>query len=274
MATGPTVYDSERRLAPAIEELVEVYRYRALLGQLVRRDVVTRYKRSILGIAWTMLNPLGLMVVVTLAFSQLFSSTRAFPVFLLTGLIVYNFVSQVTAQAMAELSWGGALLRRIYLPRTTFALSATGSGLVNLCLSLVPLVLLLLVFGVPLRPAVFVLPIAVLFLVLFTVGLSLALSTLNMYFTDVAEMYQIVLLAWLYLTPIFYPEEIVQTAYRWWIFNLNPLYHLVKLFRHALYFGTWPEWATLIAAAAFSGAIFAGGWMFFARKADEVSYRL
>ena len=122
------VYDSARRRIPALEELQEILRYRNLLVQLVRRDILTRYKRSVLGVTWTMLNPLGTMLVMTIVFSRAFSTTQGYSAYVLSGLLAWNFFSQTTNAATLHLVWGGDLLKRIYVPRTAFAISATGTG--------------------------------------------------------------------------------------------------------------------------------------------------
>lgn len=143
---GASAYDSARRPPPAVEELQALWRYRDLVVQLVRRDLVARYKRSVLGIAWTMLNPLGMMLVLTLVFSHLFRTVPAYPAYVLIGLMAWNFFAQSTVMAMRQLVWGGTLLQRIYMPRTTFAVSAVGTGLVNLVFAFIPLLVVLLSF--------------------------------------------------------------------------------------------------------------------------------
>lgn len=274
MAETLAIYDSDRRAPPMVEELIQAIRYRDLIRQLVRRDVLTRYKRSLLGVAWTMLNPLGMMIVLAVVFSNLFHTTRAYPVYLLSGIIAWTFMAQTTTSAMTQLTWGGVLLHRIYLPRTTFAIASVGTGLVNLVLSLVPFGLVMAFSGSPLRPAVLVLPVSILLLALFALGLGLLISSLAVYFPDVAEMYQIVLLAWMYLTPIIYPESIVPPAHRWWMLDLNPMYHLLQVFRLPLYEGSWPGLARLALAAAIALVTVAIGWTVFTRRADEFAYRI
>src|SRR5690606_4338062 len=137
------IYDSATHALPALSELREIRRYRFLLFQLIRRDLVARYKRSILGVAWTMLNPLGTMLIMTFVFSNLFKSVESYPVYILSGLIVWNFFSQGTNAAMVGLIWGGSLMQRIYLPRTIFGVSAIGTALVNLLIALIPLTLVM-----------------------------------------------------------------------------------------------------------------------------------
>src|SRR5262245_36997544 len=112
------IYDSAKRGSSALEELRSIFQYRDLVYQLVRRDIVTRYKRSILGIAWTMLQPLGMMIVMTLVFSNLFQSIKGYPAYILSGLVSWTFFSQTTTAAIHQIVWGGTLLHRIYLPRT------------------------------------------------------------------------------------------------------------------------------------------------------------
>lgn len=274
MADTLSIYDSDRRAPPMVEELVQAFQYRDLIRQLIRRDVLTRYKRSLLGVAWTMLNPLGMMVVLTLAFSGLFRGTQSYPVYVLSGIIAWTFLAQTTTSAMSQLTWGGVLFHRIYLPRTTFAIASIGTGLVNLVLSLIPLALVMAITGSPLRPTVLLLPVSIVLLALFALGLGLFLSSLAVYFPDIAEMYQIVLLAWMYLTPIIYPEHVVPEAYRWWMFNLNPMYHLVQLFRLPLYGGVWPSVTQLLLAVAVALIAVAVGWLVFTRRADEFAYRI
>ncbi len=268
------IYDSDRRPSPMVEEFIQAVRYRDLIRQLVRRDVLTRYKRSVLGVAWTMLTPLGMMLVLTIVFSNLFQTTRAYPVYLLSGIIAWTFLSQTTTSAMSQLTWGGILLHRIYLPRTTFAIASVGTGLVNLLLSLVPFGLVMAITGNPLRPAAVLLPVSILLLALFALGLGLLVSSLAAYFPDIAEMYQILLLGWMYLTPIIYPESIIPAAQRWWILGLNPMYHLLQMFRLPLYEGHWPSLERLALAAAIAVVMFVIGWIVFTNRADEFAYRV
>ncbi len=275
-ATLPVVYDSTRRGSAVFEELKEIFNYRYLILQLVRRDILTRYKRSFLGVAWTMLNPLGMMLVWTIAFSQVFRSTGlpAYPTFVLNGLLAWTFFSQTTTASMVNLVWGGGLLHRIYLPRTSFAVAAIGTGLVNIGLSMVPLLIVMLVTGVPFHWALFFTPISVLILAAFALGVGLLISTWAVYFPDIAEMYQIVVTAWMFLTPVMYPETILPEAYRSYITILNPMYHLVKLFRIPIYYGRLPSLPELLVPLGIALVVLALGWTVFTLKSDEFAYRV
>jgi len=267
------IYDSTKRVSPALEEIRGIFQYRDLIYQLVRRDIVTRYKRSVLGIAWTMLQPLGMMVIMTVVFSNLFQSVKGYPTYILSGLVAWTFFSQTTTSTIHQVVWGGTLFRRIYLPHTSFAVSAISTGVVNLALSLVPLVALMLVTGRSLHWSALFVPVAMILLAAFALGVGLILSALGVYFPDVVEMYQIVLVAWMYLTPIIYPEEILPAAYRFWITNLNPMYHMVNIFRKPLYDGILPSWNELGIAGIIAVVTLVIGWLFFSNKADEFAYR-
>jgi len=270
------VYDSTQRGQPALFELREVLKYRDLIAQLVRRDVLTRYKRSVLGIAWTLLNPLGMMVVLTIAFSQIFriSDVYSYSAYVLSGILAWNLFSQSTTAAMVNLVWGGGLLNRIYIPRSSFAIAAVGTGLVNTTLALIPLILVMLVTKVPIRVTLLFIPVCAILLAFFSLGVGLLISTMSVYYPDVAEMYQIILNAWLYLTPIIYPVDILPEAYRYWITNLNPMFHMVRLFRIPIYYGRLPFWNELWPALIISICTLFIGWYIFSNKSDEFAYRI
>jgi ABC-2 type transport system permease protein len=263
------IYDSTKRGPVALEELRGIFRYRDLILQLVRKDIVARYKRSVLGIAWTMLQPLGMMLILSLVFSTLFHGVRGYPAYILSGLIAWTFFSQTTSAMITQIVWGGALLRQIYVPRTSFAVSAVGTGLVNLGISFIPLVLIILLAGLRLSWTILFVPLSMLLLGAFALGVGLIISTMSIYFPDVAEMYSLVLMAWMYITPIIYPETLISEAYRRWIFGLNPMYYYVKIFRMPLFDGLLPNASTILIAAVISILTLTIGWLFFSRKSDD-----
>jgi ABC-type polysaccharide/polyol phosphate export permease len=256
------------------EELVEAWRYRDLIAQLVQRDIRTRYKRSVLGVAWTMLNPLLMMTVLTLVFSHLFRfELRDYPVYLLSAQILWVFIAQATTAAMSQLLWGGALLTKIYVPRTVFAFAAVGTGLVNLVFSIVPLLLIAIAIHAPLGPSLLLLPIPIVLAAAFALGVGLLLSTIAVAFPDIVEMYQVFLTAWYFCTPIMYPKSIIPENYQW-LLNLNPAYHLVEAFRAPVYAASSAGPATLATAAIVSVMALVIGWIVFTGRADEIPYKL
>lgn len=264
-------YDSQKRKSPALEELTDIIKYRDLIFQLVRRDIVARYKRSFLGIAWTMLQPLGMMIVLTIVFSRLFHQIDGYPAYVLGGLMPWIFFSQTTTSEIQQSVWGGALMRRIYVPYTAFPAAAVGTGIVNLLLSVIPLLAMMLVVGRPIRLTILFLPIPILLLSAFALGVGLLLSSLAVRFPDIAEMYQIVLQAWMYLTPIMYPADILPEAIRK-LQLLNPMYYLILLFRVPIYDGVLPSVPLILAATGISSLTLAIGWIYFSHQTDKFSY--
>lgn len=274
MTTNSEIYDSSRRSTLSIEEIREIYKYRNLILQLTRRDILTRYKRSLLGIAWTMLNPLGMMLILSIVFSHVFGTTPAYPAYILSGLIAWNFFSQTTTASIVNLVWGGGLLHRVYIPRTAFAIAAIGTGIVNLVLSIVPLIIVMVIIGLPIHVTIAFLPISILLLAMFSLGIGLFLSAFAVYFPDVAEMYQIILIAWMYLSPIIYPLSQLPQNIRQWVILLNPMVPILNLFRKPVYEGLWPTINDILPALVIAVVVLIGGWLFFTTKADEFSYRI
>ena len=271
-SVNPT-YDSARQTVPALSEVKELKNYRYLLAQLVRRDIVTRYKRSVLGVAWTMLNPLGMMLILTLVFSRLFHSIEGYPVYVLSGLVAWTFFSQTMMAALNQNMWGGSLLHRIYLPRTTFTVSALGTGLVNVLISLVPLALIMVITGFQFRWSLLFLPVSILILAMFTLGLSLLFSILAIYFPDVVEMFHVVLTAWMYMTPIIYPVDIIPQGLHFFVQVFNPMYYFVEIMRYPIYNGTLPDLTTLTIGGIVAIFTLVVGWIVFTWKANELTYR-
>jgi len=273
MKTSDTViYDSAKRGPAAIEELRAVFQYRDFINQLVQRDIVARYKRSVLGIAWTMLQPLGMMLVISIVFSQIFNRIEGYSVYLLSGLIAFTFFSQTTSAIIRQMVWGSPLLRKIYIPKTTFALSAIGTGLVNVAFSLVPMVIIMMIVKIPIQWSLLFLPVSMILLAAFALGIGLFVSTLAVFFPDVSEMFDILVRAWWYLTPIIYPVDRIPVHLQKW-FMLNPMYYYVQLFRLPIYEGVFPSTNVLMISVAFAIFTLVTGWLLFSSKSDEFSYR-
>jgi ABC-2 type transport system permease protein len=268
------IYDSSQRGIPALEELREILNYRHLVLQMVRRDIVTRYKRSVLGVAWTMLNPLGTTIIMAIVFSQVFGdSTSGYAAYVLTGLIPWGFFAQSTNHAMVSLVWGGSLLKRIYLPRTIFAVSALGTHLFNLTLSMVPLLVVILISGARLNLTILLFPIPTLFLAMFALGVGLTLSTIAIYFADVVDMYTILMTAWMYLSPVIYKIDMIPPQFVW-IVRLNPMFYLINFFRAFVYDGRIPSLSEFLVVGAISSTMLLIGWLIFTSKSDEFAYRV
>jgi ABC-type polysaccharide/polyol phosphate export permease len=250
----------------------EVWQYRTLLAALVSRDLKVRYRRSVLGVLWTMLNPLLMMLVFSIVFSQVFRFTfEHFVIYFLSGYVLWNFVAQTTSWSTACLLGYAPLIRKVYVPKATFILATVLSGLVNLVISLVPLALIMLVIGHPFRASLAFLPVPILLATAFAFGISLLLAGICIEFNDVVQIYQAVLLAWMYLTPVVYPIDAIPERFRWLILA-NPMTSLVEVFRAPIYGGALPPvsqvgWATLAGSVAL-----VVGWWVFERRSDRIAY--
>ena len=267
-------YDSQLLPQPAVNELIELWRYRDLLQLLVANRIKTRYKRSVLGVVWTLLNPLLNTLVLTIAFSQLFRfNLPNYAIYILSGLLFWNFFSQSINDAMDTLVWGSSLLKRIYVPRTIFAVAVVGNGLVNYLLALIPLGLIMLVMHQPFSTALITLPLAILILAMFTLGLSLLVSTVAVFFVDFVYILNVLLSVWFYLTPIIYPLSIIPQSFQPLI-RLNPLLHLLELFHTLIYNANMPDprlWGLTFIMSLVTLII---GWLVFTSKVDEFAYRI
>lgn len=268
------IYDSARRPSPFIDELQQLFRYRDLLLELISRDVKVRYKRSVLGVGWTMLHPLLTVIILSIIFANLFRfSVENYPLYLLSGLLVWNLFTATTTHSMTQIIWGGGLLNRIYMPKAVFAVSSVGTGLVNIALAIIPLLLIMIATGVPLSLSLLSLPVAVMLTAVFALGISLFLSALAIYFADVLNMFEVILLIWMYATPIFYPVEIVPEQFRW-IIALNPMYYYVELFRAPILTGSIASAQNYAIGTLVASITLVFGWWYFTRQADEFAYRV
>lgn len=257
-----------------VAPLRELYRYRSLLRDLVARDIKVRYKRSFLGVLWTMLNPLCLMLVFSFVFGHVFrASVEHFTVYLLSGLLVWTFFSQSTTWSTGALLGQAGLIRKIYVPKAIFVLATVLAGFVNWMLSLVPLALIIWWTGHPFHATMAFLPVPILLILCFALGLSWLLAPLCTIFQDVIQIYAVALTAWFYLTPIIYPIDALPPEYRH-VVLANPVTHLVESFRAPIYLGTLPDQTTLLVATAWALGTLVVGWLVFHRFSDRIAYHV
>ena len=250
-------------------ELRDIVGQKSLLYELVHRDLTVRYKRSFLGFFWTMLHPLLLMLIFLVVFSNIFRSRAPhYETYFLSAYVAWNFFSQTAVNAMAGVAWNGPLMKRVRVPLSMFTVAATVSGLANLGLSLIMLLIVMLIVGAPLFPSLAFLPVSLLLVGVFTLGVSLALTAVSIFFGDVREMVQAGLPAMMYLTPIIYPISVVPERYRWLI-KLNPMTYIVEIVRDPIYYGIIPSRATLLVATVVSFGALAIGWMIFRHMAPR-----
>jgi ABC-type polysaccharide/polyol phosphate export permease len=231
-----------------IRRVSELYHYRELIKNLVVRDLKVRYKNSALGVLWSLLNPLLMTLVFTFVFTLMLPQYEIpnYPVFFMCGFLPWSYLAASLAGATGSIVDNAHLIKKVYFPREILPLADVLSNLVNLLLALPVLFGLLLVFRVNFTPALFMLPVIIFAQTLFVLGLALLLSTANVFYRDTQHILEIVLQAWFFLTPIFYPIKILPDSQvilgmtvniQLWARRLNPMASLVASYREAMYWG-------------------------------------
>lgn len=228
-----------------------LYQYKDLVRELVSRDLKLKYRRSFLGYVWSVLNPLLIMLVLTVVFSTMFNKNiDNYPVYLLTGRILYDFLKISTNSAMKSITGNAALLKKTYVPKYIFTLAKITSCMVDTVLSMGALIIVMLVTGARFSWTFLLFPVVILQIYIFCCGLGFLLATLNVFFRDITYIYNAVTTAWLYLTPIIYPLERLPKILQLLVKGLNPLYYYVAQFRDLIYGCHLP-----------GPRIFFGGWI-------------
>ncbi len=251
---------------------LDLYRYRDLVLYLVARELKVRYRRSFLGFLWTMLQPLLTMAVLYAVFSSLFRFNIAnYPVYVLAGLLFWNFFQQSIITSMNSLRANAQLLQKLPVPILVFPLATVLSGLVNLFLALVPVLALLLVTGHPVTPALLFLPVSILVAALFTLGAGLLLAPLAVFFHDVVEFVTVLFTLAYFLTPVFYPREILPERLAP-IVRFNPIRSILEVFRDPIYLGKIPPLTHLTVAAGLAVLALLLGAAAFRRSSDRIPF--
>lgn len=255
---------------------MELLRYRDLVGALVSRDLKVRYRRSAIGFLWTMLQPLLMMLVLRTVFSTLFQAKSVevpqnYEIYALAGILFWNFFSQSIVASMNSLRGNAQLLQKLPVPKAVFPLATVLSGLVNLVFALLPLLVLLIVSGHPMKPALLFLPVAIFIVALFTLGAGLLLSPLAVFFSDVVELIGVLLTLMFYLTPVIYPKDIVPESFRW-VVRYNPIRSILEVFRDPIYQGEIPPLSHLTVSVVIALLLLALGAWVFRRSSDRIPF--
>ncbi len=244
--------------------------YKDLLVQLVTRDLKLKYRRSVLGYLWSVLSPLMIMAVQVVVFSQMFKrNIPNFPVYLLSGQVLFNFMNQSTHQAIRSILDSASLIKKVYLPKYIFTVSKITSGLIDLVFSLGALIVVILVTGVGFSWHFLLFPLVLVQLYVFCLGLGLFLAQANVFFRDVQYIYTVVTTAWLYLTPIFYDIEFLPEQLRGVVRWCNPMFYYVDQFRSVALYHTLPDGAMVLAGCGAALLMLLLGGLCFARKQDD-----
>lgn len=258
-----------------IKKIIFMYqRYKFLLYQLVLRDFKVKYKRSFLGVLWSLLYPLLMMGVMAIIFSNVFKFSVPgvnYLVYLMTGLVIFNYFSEASNLALGSVVGNFNLINKIYIPKYIFPLAKCLFVGINFLLTLIPLYLIIFITGQGINIYHLLLPIVFLCLLLFTIGMGFILSTITVFMRDMFYIYGIIITIWNYFTPIMYDISMLSEKWRW-IFKLNPLYQYVDFARTIILYGQCPNLESFLACIGSSLLFFAIGVILFRKKQDKFIY--
>lgn len=240
-----------------------VEKYRFLIRQLVARDFKTKYKRSVLGMVWSFLNPLLTMLVQYFVFSTIFKNDIPFyAAYLLIGVVLFNFFNEVCNMSLYSILGNASLITKVYMPKYIYPLTRVLSSIVNLGIALIPMIIVCLITGVRFEKSAILALYFILCLMIFSMGMAFLLSSAMVFFRDTQFLWSVFSMVWMYATPIFYPETILPEEFRF-VLKINPLYHFLKNTRICLLNGISPEpnayFQCMIIALAALGL---GAWVF------------
>lgn len=259
----------EGKDSPDIRLLITAQRYEFLMRQLVGRDFKKKYKRSVLGFGWTILNPFLTMMVQYVVFAKIFkSSVDNFITYLLTGIVLMNFCSESIGLGLSSIVDNAHLINKVYMPKEIYPLSRVISSVINLVLAMIPLIVVAIVSGSPVSRSMLLIPIDLIFLLLFCYGMVLILSTSNALFRDTLFLWTVVSSLWTYMTPIFYPVSIIPVRFLW-LYKLNPMYQYITFMRSILIYGEAPAPSNYLGCIMSAMVVFLIGRYVFKKNEDK-----
>ena len=256
-----------------VNAVIAVQKYRFLIRQLVGRDFKTKYKRSILGIFWSFLNPLLMMLVQYFVFSTIFKSdVPNFAAYLIIGTVMFNFFSESCGMALTSILGNGNLITKVYMPKYIYPLTRVMSSVVNLAISLIPLLIVCVITGVEFHKSAVLALYFLACLFIFSLGLGMLLSTSMVFFRDTQFLWGVLSMMWMYATPIFYPETILPEEFKF-VLQINPLYHFLKNARLCILDGISPEPVVYVQCLLIAlGALLVGAFVFQKKQDRFVLY--
>lgn len=249
--------------------LANFKKYLGLTLYLARTTVELRYKKSYLGLFWSLLNPLLTMLVLTMVFSKIFhNQIENYPVYLMCGRLLFEFNAEATKAAMNSIVANAGLIKKVYVPKYVFPLAGVLASMVNMLFSFLALLLVMLAMGAAVHWTMLLSWLPVAYILVFSTGLGLLLAAANVFFRDIRHLYGVFLTLWMYLTPVFYPVGAVPGGVGR-IIGLNPLYHFISMFRDVVMYGKLPGMAENAWCLAASLSFLALGLVSFKKVQDK-----
>lgn len=272
------VYDSQKRSVSfdAIYLVIsEAIQYRYVLRNLIGTTLKARYRRSVFGFLWSLLNPLFTMVILTVVFSSIYkSSFNELGLYIMSGLLPWIMISNTMLNGCSSLVGAEGYLKKVYLPKQIFPMSVLGVEIVNFLLSLISLFALAIFLGATPNPSWVLLPFAIFLLAVFLLGIILATSIVTIYFRDFSHILQIVMTGLFYVTPIIYPMSLIAGTRLEQLIRLNPFFYFIEMFHLIIKDATAPSgfnWLICLILALGSYSI---GVVVFRFKENDIIYRL
>lgn len=249
--------------------IINFSKYKYLLSELIKRDIKIKYRRSVIGIFWSFLNPLLTMVVLTIIFSTIFAmNIENFPVYFLAGKIVFDLYAQGSTAAMMSIRRNADIIKKIYVPKYMYGLSSVLSNFVTFLLSLIVLFGVMLATNAGFTWYILTALVPILLLVMFTIGAGLLLATLTVFFRDIEHLYDVFITLLMYGSAIFYPVSIIPQKFQIFL-NMNPIYAIISLCRDSFLYGKAFDPTTLLFATASSAGILVLGIILFYKYQDK-----
>jgi ABC-2 type transport system permease protein len=252
------------------KQISNFIKYIPLLDEFIKREQKLKYRRSLIGYMWSLLNPLIMMVIVSAVFSYIFRfDIENYAAYLIIGQTFFGFLNESTTNAMRALIDNSSLLQKVYVPKYIFPLAKVLAAMVNLLYSMIAIVIVIVFTRVVITPIILLFPLGLIYLFLFCAGISLAVSIMAVYFRDILHLYPLALLAWMYLTPIFYSIELLSERMRF-LARLNPMYWYIDYFRKITLWGTFPSVKQHIVCLGCGVISLAIGLLFFKKNQDNI----
>lgn len=242
------------------KKIKEVYSYKEMLLNLVRRDLRTRYKGSILGFFWTFLNPLLQLIVYTIVFSEIMRiDIENFYLYLFIGLVPWTFFQSSILGGAGSIIVNKDLVKKVYFPKEVIPISVVTTNFMNMMYTMAIVFLAILFSGLGFNLKILVLPLILFIEYVLVLGITLIVSALTVYFRDLEHIFGILLMAWFYLTPIVYPLDMVPDNYLH-LFKLNPMTHIIVAYRDILFYNQVPDYETLVSILSYAGIFLVVGF--------------